>query len=152
MKVLLDRDRFREMALTRDGYRCVICGGREGLSVHHIIERKLFVDGGYYINNAATLCEQHHLEAEKTVLTVEAVRNSAKIIGAIVPPQLDASRRYDKWGQRGSSRRDQAQGAHVLRRWLPEGVEGSRLAPPVFSSRLRQHQNMTYGCHQRRFC
>ena len=66
--------------------------------MHHIIERKLFVDGGYYINNAATLCEQHHLEAEKTVLTVEAVRNSAKISRAIVPPQLDAPRRYDKWG------------------------------------------------------
>jgi hypothetical protein len=98
MNELLDRDRFREMALKRDGYRCVICGHKEGLSVHHILERKLFVDGGYYANNAATLCEQHHLKAEKTVLTVEAVRSSAKIIEAIVPPQLDASKRYDKWG------------------------------------------------------
>jgi len=114
MNVLLDRDRFRETALKRDGYRCVICDRREGLSVHHIIERKLFVDGGYYINNAATLCEQHHLEAEKTVLTVEAVRNSAKIIGAIVPPQLDASRRYDKWGN------------EVL-------PDGTRLKGPMFS-------------------
>jgi hypothetical protein len=114
MNVLLDRDRFRETALKRDGYRCVICDRREGLSVHHIIERNLFVDGGYYINNAATLCEQHHLEAEKTVLTVEAVRNAAKIIGAIVPPQLDASRRYDKWGN------------DVL-------PDGTRLKGPMFS-------------------
>lgn len=45
----------------------------------HIIERKLFDDGGYYLNNAASVCEKHHIECEKTLITVEEVYKAAKI-------------------------------------------------------------------------
>ena len=45
----------------------------------HIIERKLFDDGGYYLNNAASVCEHHHIECEKTLITVGEVYKAAKI-------------------------------------------------------------------------
>jgi 5-methylcytosine-specific restriction endonuclease McrA len=46
---LLTRDRFRESVLARDNHACVVCK-RKGipLDAHHIIERRLFPDGGYY--------------------------------------------------------------------------------------------------------
>jgi hypothetical protein len=98
MEQLLDRTAFRELALQRDGHCCVICGRNDGLSVHHILERKLWPDGGYYLLNAASLCEQHHLQAELTQLTVEQVREAAGIREVIVPPRLDEAKIYDKWG------------------------------------------------------
>jgi len=45
---LLTRDQFREAVFARDKGRCVICGA-EGKDAHHIMERSLFDDGGYYL-------------------------------------------------------------------------------------------------------
>jgi 5-methylcytosine-specific restriction endonuclease McrA len=57
--MLLTRDEFRKQVFERDNYRCVICGAKNGdkhvkLDAHHIIERRLWADGGYYLENGAT--------------------------------------------------------------------------------------------------
>src|ERR1035438_9907110 len=96
--LLLTRDQFRENVLRRDHGSCVICGSKQDVSVHHIMERRLFNDGGYYEANGATLCEKHHMEAEQTVLTCDAVRRAAKIREICLPEHLDSNRNYDKWG------------------------------------------------------
>lgn len=64
MSKLLTRDEFRRAVFARDGYRCAACGARPSdialvvdLDAHHIMERRLFPDGGYYLDNGATLCD-----------------------------------------------------------------------------------------------
>lgn len=98
MRTLLSRDLFRERCLARDGYKCVICGAAENLSVHHIIERRLFDDYGYYMDNGATLCEKCHIEAEKTDLSCEGIREAAGIKDIILPDSYYSDHRYTKWG------------------------------------------------------
>lgn len=101
---LLTRNEFREAVFKRDGYRCVFCGQRaedtpEGkLDAHHIIERRLWADGGYYLDNGATVCEEHHLKCEKTLLDVEDVREAAGITKIVVPDQFYPEQPIDKWG------------------------------------------------------
>lgn len=95
---LISRDQFRERCLIRDDHRCVICGETNKLSVHHIIERRLFNDGGYYMDNGATLCEEHHIQAETTNLTCEDIREAAGISSVVIPTDYYADTRYSKWG------------------------------------------------------
>ncbi len=99
---LLTRDDFREGSFARDGHKCVICGrlASEGaLNAHHIIDRTLFADGGYYLENAATLCEEVcHMEAEKTLLSVEDVRAAAAIKNYPMPNGFYPEDVIDKWG------------------------------------------------------
>jgi hypothetical protein len=99
-KELLTRDRFREEVFRRDQSKCVICGAA-GADAHHIIERRLFGDSaGYYLNNGATLCPVHHLQAEQTVLTVEEIRQAAGIPESqrVLLPQFYGGEIIDKWG------------------------------------------------------
>lgn len=95
--VLLTRTQFREGVFERDNYKCVICGN-PGQDAHHIIERRLFPDGGYYLDNGATVCGYDHMRCESTELTCEQVREAAGITRVVLPPQLDADNVYDKWG------------------------------------------------------
>ncbi len=53
----MTRDDFRNAVFARDNHRCVICG-EPAKDAHHILERRLFPDGGYYLNNGASLCEK----------------------------------------------------------------------------------------------
>jgi 5-methylcytosine-specific restriction endonuclease McrA len=46
---LLTRDEFRVGVFARDGKTCVACG-KPGQDAHHIIERRLWPDGGYYLD------------------------------------------------------------------------------------------------------
>jgi hypothetical protein len=96
---LLTRDAFRVAVFTRDGYKCVKCGA-PAVDAHHIMERRLFENGGYYENNGASLCEVHHLEAEQTILTPDEIRTAAGIKVVILPEHLygDSDLCYDKWG------------------------------------------------------
>lgn len=41
----------------RDGNKCIICGRRVKLSVHHIAPRKQMPNDGYSLSNGATLCD-----------------------------------------------------------------------------------------------
>jgi len=93
---LLDRDTFRESVFERDGHLCVICG-EPALDAHHIIERRLFSDGGYFLDNGASLCEKHHLEAEMTVLECDVIRSAAGIKTVVIPDHFYEDVVYDKW-------------------------------------------------------
>jgi hypothetical protein len=94
---LLTRDEFREAVFARDGRRCVICAA-PGVDAHHIVERRLFDDGGYYLDNGATLCEACHMRAEMTVLSCDEIREAAGVTQVVLPPHLYRDERYDKWG------------------------------------------------------
>jgi hypothetical protein len=93
----LSRDKFREGTFKRDGFKCVICGN-EAKDAHHIIERRLFADGGYYLDNGVSLCKNHHIEAEQTTLTCEEIRLKAGIEKVIIPEHFYPDYNYDKWG------------------------------------------------------
>jgi hypothetical protein len=95
--VLLTRDAFREAVFARDLHLCVWCGA-PAQDAHHIMERRLFHDGGYYLDNGASLCPDCHILAERTTLSPEQLRT---LIGArhmILPEHLYSDQRYDKWG------------------------------------------------------
>lgn len=96
-EILLSRYAFRDGVFARDGHQCVRCMGR-AVDAHHIMERRLFDDGGYYLSNGASLCEKHHLEAEMTTLSVETIREAAGIAKWTIPAHLYGDQRYDKWG------------------------------------------------------
>ena len=93
----MTRDEFRNAVFKRDNNRCIICGGI-GQDAHHIMERRLFVDGGYHVDNGATLCGQHHLDAESTILSCEEIRTAAGIKNIVLPSHLYPDDVYDKWG------------------------------------------------------
>lgn len=95
---LLTRDEFREGVFARDGHRCIVCKLAGVLDAHHIIERRLWPDGGYYLDNGASVCEKHHIEAEQTTLSCDKIRELAGIRRVILPPHLYPDVTYDKWG------------------------------------------------------
>ncbi len=97
MDNLLTRDEFREGVFKRDAHKCVVCKN-PAQDAHHIIERRLFPDGGYYIDNGASLCSIHHIQAEQTVLSCETLRELAGIKKPVLPPHFYSDVRYDKWG------------------------------------------------------
>jgi hypothetical protein len=94
---LLTRDQFREAVFARDGQCCVICR-TAAVDAHHILERKLWSDGGYYLDNGASVCEGCHLRAESTEISCEALRSCCGIDRVLLPDHLCAGETYDKWG------------------------------------------------------
>lgn len=102
MPKLLTRDEFRESVLERDNHRCVICGANEDLSAHHIIERRLWVAehefGGYFLDNGASLCHEHHIAAEQTTLSCDDIRRVVGITKILHPEQFYDDVELDKWG------------------------------------------------------
>lgn len=106
--VLLSRTAFREAVLARAHGRCVVCAQAHGpqgwdcappaADAHHIMERRLWPDGGYYLRNGAAVCEEHHLACERTDLSVEEVAEAAGITHVMLPPHLYRDLVYDKWG------------------------------------------------------
>lgn len=96
---LLTRDEFREGVFQRDDYKCVVCKS-PAKDAHHILERRLFSDGGYHLNNGASLCEKHHIEAEQTTLSCEKIRELCGIEqkNIVLPDHFYDDIDYDKWG------------------------------------------------------
>lgn len=94
---LLTRTQFREGVFTRDGHQCVICKA-PAQDAHHILERRLWPDGGYYMANGASLCGEHHIAAEQTLLSCDDIREAAGIQITLLPPHLYRDQEYDKWG------------------------------------------------------
>lgn len=70
---LLSRDEFRNLVFIRDKYKCVICKD-PAKDAHHIMDRKLFEDGGYFIDNGASLCGPCHIKAETNVIMPSEIR------------------------------------------------------------------------------
>ncbi len=95
--VLLSRDAFRKAVFDRDHNTCVFCS-LPAVDAHHILERKLWPDGGYYLNNGASVCEQHHWDCENCIISVEQVRKACNIIDIVLPPYFSENQIYDKWG------------------------------------------------------
>lgn len=100
---LLTRDEFRSKTFERDGHACVICKRTDlPLDAHHIIERRLWDDGGYYLDNSASLCDDGisgcHYKAETTEITVEQIRDACGIKNVILPEYMYHDIEYDKWG------------------------------------------------------
>ena len=94
---LLTRDKFREEVFTRDKFKCVFCD-KPAVDAHHILERRLWPDGGYYLENGASVCSEHHLACERTAISVEDVRHAAAITKIVVPEHFYDDHVYDKWG------------------------------------------------------
>jgi hypothetical protein len=71
---------------------------QDAVDAHHIIERRLFSDGGYYLENGASLCEKHHIEAEQTILSCQQIREAIGIDRFPIPDHFYSDLDYDKWG------------------------------------------------------
>ena len=95
---LLTRDQFREGTFERDKHKCLFCDRTDNLDAHHIIERRLFSDGGYYLENGSSLCPDHHMAAEMTTLSCEDIREKAGIEKIVIPEDMYADHQYTKWG------------------------------------------------------
>jgi len=96
---LLSREAFKHQVFERSKGACVFCGARAA-DAHHILERKLFEDGGYYLDNGAAVCEACHWRCETTEYSLDHVRQACGIERACLPSHLDSSEVYDKWGNR----------------------------------------------------
>jgi hypothetical protein len=94
---LLSRQDFKKLTFLRDNNKCVFCD-EPAVDAHHILDRKLWTDGGYYLSNAASVCADHHWDCEKTNLTVEEVRTACLIDKFSLPGSLSYDLIYDKWG------------------------------------------------------
>ena len=97
MSVLLTRDAFREAVFARDRSRCVLCG-EPARDAHHILERRLFPDGGYYLDNGVSVCGPCHMACEQTLESCDGLRRAAGIETVVLPPHLYRDVVYDKWG------------------------------------------------------
>lgn len=98
MKTLLTRDQFRTDVLKRDKNKCVLCPNTDDLAVHHIMDRSIFDDEGYYLDNGISLCPMCHIKAEQGIYTCQELREFSNITEIILPDNLDPSYEYDKWG------------------------------------------------------
>lgn len=94
---LLSREDFREGVFKRDNHKCVFCNN-QAQDAHHILERRLWPDGGYYLDNGASVCGEHHIACEQTIISVEEVRAACGITKIVVPPHFYPDHIYDKWG------------------------------------------------------
>ena len=94
---LLSRGKFREAVFTRDSGKCVFCLS-PAQDAHHIMERRLWPDGGYYLDNGASVCEECHYRCEETYYSTSDVREAAGIKRILLPPHLYSDQEYDKWG------------------------------------------------------
>jgi len=106
---LLTRDEFRKRVFERDNHRCIMVlpehRGRctkSAVDAHHIIERRLWEDpsefGGYFINNGASLCEEHHIAAEKNFYPPQYLWQIIGIKEPIRPKLFVNDLDYNKWG------------------------------------------------------
>jgi hypothetical protein len=99
-KILLNRDDFRNAVFNRDHNCCVVCKS-PAQDAHHLIDRSLWSDGGYYIDNGVSLCSEHHKLAESTMISANELRLLAGIESALYPDILSLTEfvvDYDKWG------------------------------------------------------
>ena len=105
MKDLMSsRDIFREAVFERDGHICVVPDCiLPAADAHHIIERALWTEedeqGGYLIENGASLCAQHHFQAERNHFSPHVCRMWSGIERRVLPKQLDPAMDYNKWGE-----------------------------------------------------
>jgi hypothetical protein len=99
----LTRDQFRTQVFARDKHLCVVPGcTAKAVDSHHIVERACWTKGdpnpeGYLLANGASLCETHHIHAEKNYYPPQALRNWLNL-PTVLPACFDPAKLYDKWG------------------------------------------------------
>ncbi|MFA5491006.1 MAG: RNA ligase family protein [Candidimonas sp.] len=93
----MDRQEWVTAVMNRDGHRCIRCSV-PATEVHHIMDRKLFIDGGYVVDNGVSVCNDCHLLMEQTLVSTDDVRQMAGIKTVILPAHLPDTIKYDKWG------------------------------------------------------
>lgn len=77
---LLTREEFKKQVFARTKGKCCVPGCTcDAVDAHHIMDRKLWNDGGYYLSNGAALCEKHHWDAEKGIITPKNCYDYMKI-------------------------------------------------------------------------
>ena len=77
---LLTREEFKELGFRRTEGKCCVPGCCENaVDAHHIMDRKLWKNGGYFLSNCAPVCEKHHLDCEAGAYTPRQVMEFAKI-------------------------------------------------------------------------
>lgn len=61
-----DWPKYRAAALSRDSYKCVRCGSKVGVEVHHVshVGFKGRDDSKHALTNLLSLCWRHHAQAE----------------------------------------------------------------------------------------
>lgn len=100
----MSREKFRQHCVERDDGQCVVPDCHEQVTpspdgpgeVHHIIERKLWTNGGYIPRNGVSICNEHHRLAERNIIPPQAfwrqlVENADKG-GMYVPLPRDVHR------------------------------------------------------------
>ena len=97
--VLLPRDAFKTAVFARAGGLCVFCG-QAAVDAHHVLDRKLYPCGGYYLGNGAAVCVEHHWACETTRISVDETWAAARISVPVLPPGLAPGQAVDKWGNR----------------------------------------------------
>lgn len=112
----MSRAEFRARCVERDGGECLVPTCEKPVTkdpdgpgeVHHIIERKLWPDGGYIPENGASVCNEHHRMAEDNIIPPQAFWRWSDSEGAAVPERgkLPKDRvwqfpeyQIDKWGE-----------------------------------------------------
>lgn len=93
----MERVDFREAVFARDHGLCVVCG-ELAVDAHHLMERRLWEDGGYHLDNGVSLCARHHMEAEETIISPNVLRAFAGITRVLLPSHMYSDEAYDKWG------------------------------------------------------
>lgn len=93
----MERAAFRAAVFERDNHLCVVCAV-EAQDAHHIMERRLWDDGGYHLDNGASVCASCHLECERTQISPAELRDFAGITKVLLPSHLYDDLEYDKWG------------------------------------------------------
>lgn len=127
-RTLLSREDFRRLVFERAKGYCEHCRIEPATAAHHIMERRLWPDGGYYLDNGFALCYICHKYAETTDLTTQAMWEILDV-DPFLPPGLLWGAPYDKWGNR------------II-------AEDCRAKGPLFSEELRRLINTTYQATQ----
>jgi len=95
-----NRKKFRESVFSRDNNECVVpwCDN-ESDDAHHVIERELWKDGGYILNNGASVCNKHHKYAENNNIPPQAFYQWIGIENPPLPKSIDDIN-VNKWGKK----------------------------------------------------
>lgn len=107
----MSRHEFRAACVDRDGGTCIVptCDSPVTTSpdgpgeVHHIIERKLWDDGGYLPENGVCVCNDHHQLAEQNVIPPQAFWRWSEQTERVHLPRgctdlVKSDTDIDKWG------------------------------------------------------
>ena len=77
---LLTREEFKKQVFARTNGKCCVPGCTcDAVDAHHIMDRKLWKDSGYYLSNCAPVCYRHHMDCEKGVWSPYQVMKFAGI-------------------------------------------------------------------------